>query len=289
MDVNGDASYRVHTAENLAIAFKHGGNVTLTADIVIDADALEGYMPYYLGMDSMTIPAGKTVVLDLNGHTISHQTECTGSYHMINNLGTLTINDSARGGKISFNDTGAGDPNVGWASYTIVNSGTLTVNGGTIEHLGQQTYNGNNAIFSYSGNTVINGGRILAQYSRSVRQWHGTLTINGGEFDGQVWIQAMSDCKLTINGGNFKPATYGNDGSSVYVTNSSHAVDLSVTGGVFQTKIGCSNPDRIAGAIVGGVFTEAAKDNTSASLINDNCEFVLEEDGSYTLTVRELQ
>ena len=250
------------------------------------------YIPYYIGVDAMIIPAGKTVELDLNGYTISHEAECAESYVMINNKGSLTINDSVGTGKISFNDTGAGDPTpdtVKWASYTIRNEGTLVVNGGTIEHVGQQTNNGNNAIFSYSGSTTINGGTILAPYTRSVRLWNGSLTINGGEFDGQVWVQPASDCALTITGGSFKPATNGNDGSSVFVTNSTKTVTLSVTGGTFQTKIGCSNAEQLAGAITGGVFTESAMDNTNAALFNDGCEFVANADETYTLIERELQ
>ena len=289
VDVAGAADYRVRTAENLAIALKNGGTVTLVGNVIIDEDALGVYIPYYLSIDSIIVPVGKSVVLDLNGYTISHEAECTESYVMINNKGSLTINDSVGTGKISFNDTGAGDPDVKWASYTIRNQGTLVVNGGTIEHLGQQPYNGNNAIFNYSGSTTINGGTILAQYSRTVRLWHGSLTINGGDFDGQVWVQAMSDCALTISGGSFKPATYGNDASSVYITNDTKTVEVSVSGGTFKTKIGCSNPDQLAGAVVGGVFTETAKDNTNSTLINDSYEFIVGNDGTYTLAERELQ
>ncbi len=289
VEVAGAADYRVRTAENLAIAFKNGGRVILTGNIVIDEDALAVYMPYYLGMDSMVIPAGKSVELDLNGYTISHEAECTASYAMIYNKGSLTINDSVGTGKISFNDTGVGDPNRDWASYTIHNTGTLVVNGGTIEHLGQQTYNANNAIFSYSGSTTINGGKILAQYSRSVRLWKGSLTVNGGEFDGQIWIHPTAECALTITDGSFMPATYGGDFSSVFVENDRYEVALSITGGTFQTKIGCSNADQLAGAVSGGVFTVSAKENTNATLINDGYEFVSNEDGTYTLVERELQ
>ena len=270
-------SHHVSTKEDLAAAFAVGGMITLEADIELDA--------------SLTVPAGKTVELDLNGHTISQVVACTGSYQMINNKGSLTINDSVGGGKISFKDTGAGDPDVNWASYTIRNEGDLTVNGGTVEHLGNQTGNGNNAIFSYSGNATINGGTIQAPHSRSVRLWHGSLTINGGAFDGQVWVQPQNGdpCTLTITGGSFKPATYGNDGSSVYVTNNNIAVTLSVTGGTFQTKIGCADSTGLAGTITGGVFTQAAKENTNGALIHDNYEFVEDGDGTYSLVEKATQ
>ena len=236
----------------LAFVFKNGGEYKLTENIVLDSP--------------LTVPADKTVVLDLNGHTISHTVECTSSYQMINNKGSLTINDSVGTGKISFDDTGAGDSGQtpGWASYTIRNEGTLIVNNGTIEHLGKQNNNANNAIFNIQGDTTINGGSIMAQYSRSVRLWHGSVTINGGSFDGQVWVQAMSDCALTITDGTFKPATYGGDGSSVYLTSDNKKVTLSVTGGTFLTQFRCSNAGNV-------------------ELDSDAYEFVQNTSGTYDL------
>lgn len=226
--------------------------------------------------ETLTIPAGKTVAIDLAGFTISQTAACTQSYNMIANNGKLTIMDNVGTGKISFTDTGLGDPNVGWASYTIRNSGTLVVDGGTIEHLGKQTYNGNNAIFSYSGDLTINGGKISAPYSRSVRQWQGTLTINGGTFDGQVWVQPTQDCTTTINGGSFKPATYGNDGSSVFVTNTSKNVALTVTGGNFATRLGSSVP--IANSVTGGTFGTAP-----TAYIADGYLAVANADGTFSV------
>ena len=248
-DVNGLPTTTVSTAAELKAALAEGGIIVVAKDIVVE--------------DTLEVPAGVTATLNLAGHTISQTKACTDSYAMIANNGTLTITGN---GKLSFTDTGDGDPNVGWASYTIRNAGTLIVEDGTIEHLGTQTYNGNNAIFHYSGSTTIKGGNISAPYSRSLRVWNGEATIAGGTFDGQVWVQAMSNCKLTITGGSFKPATNGNDGSSVYVTNDTKDVAFSVTGGNFATKIGCSNADKLAGCITGGTFTEAAQNGTNPAL-----------------------
>jgi len=239
----------IDTEDDLKAALANGGEVLLADDIVLT--------------DTITVPAGVSATLNLNGHTISQAKACTDSYSMISNNGNLTITGN---GTVSFEDTGAGDPDVGWASYTIRNSGTLTIENGTIEHLGKQTYNGNNAIFNYSGSTTINGGYVEAPFSRSVRLWNGSVTINNGTFNGQVWVQAMSNCSLTINGGSFKPATNGNDGSSVYVTNDTHNVALSVTDGSFATKIGCADASKLAGCITGGMFTESAKANTDSTL-----------------------
>ena len=216
--------------------------------------------------DTWTIPAGKEVTLNLNGKTISQEKACTASYSMINNKGNLTIIGE---GKLSFKDTGAGDPNFGWGSYTVCNEGNLVVEKATIEHLGTQTFATHciMAIFQYSGSTTIDGGKISTPNYRSARLWKGDMTINGGTFNGQVWVQAVDNsAKLTINGGTFSPIM-GNDASAVFVTNSDHDVQLAVANGTFNGKIGCSDATKLAGAITGGKFSATAKENTASELI----------------------
>ena len=231
----------------------------------------------------VTVAAGEEVTLDLNGRTVSHEKKCTESYQMIANKGTLTITGN---GKISFKDTGAGDPNFGWGSYTIHNSGDLTIEDAVIEHLGEQVFAKHMicAIFQYSGSTTINGGTISTPNYRSVRLWKGDMTINGGEFDGQLWVQAVDNsAALTINGGTFGPN--GQDGSSVYVENTTYKVALAVNGGTFTTKIGCAVPTKegVKGSVKGGVFTESAKNNTNSALIAEGSEFTKTSDGNWTL------
>ena len=204
----------------------------------------------------VTVPAGKEITLDLNGHTVKQVKECTASYSMIQNKGTLTITGN---GKLSFTDTGAGDPNATWGSYTIHNAGTLVVENGTIENLSAQNVTGAPfahtvfAIFQYSGSTTVNGGTISTPNYRSARLWKGDMTVNGGTFDGQLWVQAVdASAKLTINGGTFGPNW--NDGSSVYVENGTYPVKFAVTGGTFTTKIGCANVAGLADSVSGGTF-----------------------------------
>ena len=214
---------------------------------------------------SVVVPANKKVTLDLNGKTISQEKECTASYEMINNKGNLTITGN---GKLSFKDTSAGDPNFGWGSYTVRNEGTLVVENGTIEHLGAQAFGKHciMALYQYSGSTTINGGTISTPNYRSARLWKGDMTINGGTFDGQVWVQAVDNtAKLTINGGTFEPN--GGDASAVFVTNNQYDVQFAVTDGTFNGKVGCSDATKLAGAITGGKFNEAAKNGTNAALL----------------------
>ena len=257
------------------------GNIKLEGDI--DLGSLAGLISTKAAAPTygLLIPAGKAVVLDLNGCTLKQEVECTNSYSMIQNNGTLTITGN---GKVSFKDTGAGDSTFGWGSYTINNNGgALVVENGTIEHLGEQNTPGKVvhmycAIFQYSGSTTINGGTISTPTYRSVRLWSGDMIINGGELNGQVWLQAVNNsANLTINGGTFAPR--GGDGSSVFITNDKYIAKFAVNGGFFHTKIGCSDAakDGVKGSIVGGIFTAAAKENTKAELLADG--YFFEADG----------
>lgn len=267
---------------------KLGGNVDLNDLLIAGTLATRAEKQY-----GLEVPAGKSVVLDLNGCTISQTKECTANYSMIVNKGNLTITDNsvAKNGTISFKDTGAGDPTFGWGSYTLRNEGTLVVENGTIKHLGEQNPGNGQpnvhmycAIFQYSGKSTINGGVISTPTYRSARLWNGEMTINGGQFVGQLWLQAVSDnANLVINGGEFTAC--GNDGSSVFVSNSGKAVKCSINGGLFNNKVGMSEP---IACITGGTFTTAAKENTAAALINDDYAWVEAENGLWTVALKNV-
>ena len=250
---------KVKTAEGLAAALADNTtNVVVLQGNIDLSDLLALSSTRAAEVEALVIPAGKEIVLDLNGCTISKTKACTGNYNMILNKGTLTIKDSKGNGKISFKDTGAGDPNFGWGSYTLRNEGTLVVENGTIEHLGEQNPGNGQpnvhmycAIFQYSGSSTINGGTISTPTYRSARLWNGDMTINGGNFVGQLWLQAVSDnANLTINGGTFAPC--GNDSSAVFVSNSGKTVTCAIKGGRF-TKFGMSEA---LPCVYGGTFTE---------------------------------
>lgn len=236
--------------------------------------------------ETVTIPAGKTITLDLGGYTISQAKECTGSYSMINNKGSLTITGD---GKISFEDLSDGGGS-SWGSYIINNYGELVVENGIIEHLGTADDNHDTSIpiQNYAGKVIVNGGTISSPEFRSLRDFTagGEIIINGGTFAGQVWMQGLGNgsSSLTINGGSFSP-TEGYDGSSVYITNGSNDVILSITGGTFNTKIGCAVPSKegVKGKVKGGIFTETAKVNTNANLIAEGYIFESQTDGTYYL------
>lgn len=260
---------------DLLTAFRNGGEYQLEEDVILNYP--------------LTLAKGNTLVLDLNGHSISHEKECTASYNMITNSGDLTIKGA---GEISFTDTSAGGGSV-WGSYTLYNYGTLEVSDATIVHYGSTGDWGTDrptdvAINNYQGKVTVNSGTIRSTMFRSLRDFTagGEIVINGGKFEGQIWMQGLgtgSSC-LTINGGEFEPL-YSYDGSSVYLTNGTNDIELSVTGGLFNTKIGVANAEKagVKGSVKGGTFTETAKNNTNASLIAEGYDFVDNGNGTYTI------
>ncbi|MBR2472412.1 MAG: hypothetical protein IKB44_00495, partial [Clostridia bacterium] len=165
---------------------------------------------------SVTVPAGKNVTIDLNGKTISGSSSESTSYAMLTNKGDLTIKDSVGGGKITYVYTGASSNySFTWGNYTILNSGELTVESGTIENTTNLTGHMFSAIDNHSGGVVtINGGTISCPNYVTIRQFassataDNTVVINGGTVSGKfaLWPQnangnADTKATLTLNGG----------------------------------------------------------------------------------------
>ena len=270
----GDTEYT--SLQEAIDAAQEGDTVTLVSDIVPTA--------------GLVVPTDSYVVLDLAGYSISQSVECTASYQMIANNGTLYITDSVGGGKISFTDTGVGDAEARWGSYTIRNAGTLVVENATIENLSEQNKDQTSfkhttlAIFQYSGSCTINSGIISTPYYRSVRLWSGDMTINGGTFDGQVWIHCVNNtASMTINGGEFSPN--GMDGSSVFANNSGYVVGLSVTGGSFATKVGANDTAALAGSITGGTFSANAIASMGENSVLFGGSLIANDDGSFSVAI----
>ena len=270
----------VDTAESLQKAINNAEDnkstsIKLGDDVVIGDTTTRAEQQF-----GLVIPAGKIIVLDLNGKRIFQEKACSSSYSMIQNAGNLTITGE---GTIEFTNTAEGGSSA-WGTYTIENRGkaVLIIDNATIRHNGcvngEVNRDTNIAIQNYQGKVVVNGGTIASTQFRSLRDFTagGEIIINGGTFLGQVWMQGLGNgsSSLTINGGNFSPVE-GYDGSSVYITNSSNIVNVAVKGGMFNTKIGCydANKEGAKGCITAGEFTTTAKENTNAALLAEGYVF----------------
>ena len=154
---------------------------------------------------TIKVPNGKNATLDLNGKTLTNK---TGEHTIIvENGATLTI-------------TGNGIvDNVSHGKGAIVNSGEVTLNGGTFKRSAEKgTYssngNGGNSWYTIAnyGTMEINTGVTVENaggYSSMIRNGGDVtadcnLTIEGGNFAGGInTVKNDSFGVLTINGGNF--------------------------------------------------------------------------------------
>lgn len=150
----------------------------------------------------VTIVAGQNIVLELNGKIVSESLSQSGTTALITNRGTLTIQDNTDTdkdgtgtGKITYFN-GLPDPAAipGYASNTIANNGTLTIESGLVEN----TTNGGYAAYTVDNLTngngytpvfTMNGGRLYNNYTDAVRMFLNSDTklnkvvINGGVLD----------------------------------------------------------------------------------------------------------
>ena len=135
--------------------------------------------------EDINIPTGINVTLDLNGHKI---TNVSGHTITVEKGGKLNISDSVGTGVVDNTSHGKG---------AIVNSGEVTLNGGTFKRSAENgTYspygNGGNSWYTIAnyGTMEINTGVTVENAGR-----YSSMIRNGGE--------ATADCNLTIRGGNF--------------------------------------------------------------------------------------
>jgi len=222
---------------------------------------------------SITIKENQVLTLDLNGFTLSATESATGSYGLINikPAAELTIDDSVGTGAIKLTATNDRD----WNAYSSVISsqrGKLTVNGGTIEHLGgtDMAYgidNLTNGTGTYA-ETVIEGGTVKSTY-RAIRQFlNGTeaqniLTVNGGTIEGankSIWMQ---NANASLNPGTLVVEKQAAIKGNVYISYSNAANDY----------------------ISASVAAEALKDGSEVLLSNAPAGYAVKNiDGVWTVT-----
>ena len=212
-------------------------------NVVAHFDTLEeairiGYMPpiplTIKLLDDLTedvvVPAGKDIYLDLNGHKLTND---SGHTITVEKGGKLNISDSVGTGVVDNTSHGKG---------AIVNSGEVTLNGGTFKRSAEKgTYspygNGGNSWYTIAnyGTMEINTGVTVKNaggYSSMIRNGGDAtadcnLTIRGGNFVGGVnTVKNDSFGVLTINGGNFS-------NTAQYVIMNWNKAEI--TAGTFQT------------------------------------------------------
>ena len=220
--------------------------------------------------EGVTVPAGASVTLELNGNTITGVPAAASAYAVINNNGSLTINATG-GGAIVCNHTLAGS--TAYAVNTITNCGALTINGGTI----QNTSTASNQIgYAIDNNSTVrnavltvNGGSITvsgSSYYDGIRLFcnntslENSVTVTGGSVS-SIWLQNPSDGDGVNNAKDVKGSVSISGGSvnGLYLEPSS-AFQANISGGsigsVAYFNEDSTNPDRnLSGFVSGGSFS----------------------------------
>ena len=178
--------------------------------LTFDAQADRFHLP-------LSIPSGKTLTIDLNGHTISRSlSSATSGGSVFTVAGTLTITDSAGGGVLSggWNSKGGG---------AIANSGTLTIAGGTIT--GSKAPEGGAILNNESGILYLTGGSLTGNettsYGGAILN-RGTVHMSGGTISGNtsrlngggIWTSGT----VNLSGGTITSNTAGSgqNGAGLY-------------------------------------------------------------------------
>ena len=216
---------------------------TREEDITLESDC------EHLDMASLVVPAGKTLALDLNGHTMSQTIECANTHAMIENKGTLIIKGD---GTISFTDTSTGNSEYKWASNTITNRGTLIIEDGTIQNKSEARKHASYTIDNYA-TLCINGGKVIFNNGHALRMGYYAnkpvnTTITDGLIEGtrSIFMQLPGsnatlppEMNLEIHGGELI-ADESKDGFNIYVYSDGQSgsnVSINITGGTFYNYI----------------------------------------------------
>lgn len=209
------SAYAATGAASLQNEINAGGTATLENDITA----------------SVTVPEGVTVILDLNGFTLTN----VDGQHTITNNGTLTITGAGTVDNVShahaavYNQAGAtatlgaanytrskeagtspDEPN-GNSYYNVVNQGTMTIDSGAVVkqdgHFSSLVengwYNGNQNTTKAPSKLTINGGSFSGGINTIKNDDWGELTINDGEFSNNTGSTLMNWNVAEVNGGTF--------------------------------------------------------------------------------------
>lgn len=251
------AEESLRAAVNISSTALKGKVLQLQEDVTITTSANE-----------LTIPTGTSVILDLNGYTLTMGSGIV----PISLTGTLTLRDSAGGGSIVGN---LGAVNILPGGHFILESGTLTtklssavgvagkfeMKGGTIQNCTGSNGSvlvSDSGIFTISDNAKIIGANSTG-FDICIRETTGTMYANGGSIRGKIQnngtmyadggsiqgqIQNTGTITQTSNtkGTDFSMATFTADstGSLLFASETSLLTQMSLSGGD-ETQITLGN------------------------------------------------
>lgn len=251
-------------------AANNGSTITLAANVT----------------ESITIPANKTITLDLAGYTITN----TDSKDTITNNGTLTVEDSVGSGVVDNVSHGKAALSTAEGSSTTLNGGTFkrSKEAGTLDYAtGNSSANGNSyyTIVNHGELTINDGTTVELLLSDGTPAGHSSI-IDNGWFSGAP-SQPGYNATLTINGGVIKGGKYiKNDSYGTLVVNGGQLLEganasilnwntATITGGTLDP---CDNA---AGIVYNIKWTDAEKgsvDITNGTFVTTGSQQVVFSD-----------
>ena len=222
-----------------AVTAADNNTVTLLKDVTAD----------------ITIPAGKTMTLDLNGKTLTNVND-----HTILNNGNLTITGT---GKVD---------NISHAKGALYNKGTVVVNGGTFDRSKEngKTSNdsGSNSWYTIKnvGSMTIHDGATVQTAGNNTTLGKFSSLVSNGYFNAGDYTnnRGLEQPILTIDGGTFR-------GGLNTIKNDDHA-KLTINGGTFSNYYQAVVQNHNIAEITGGTFTAASDANAKTyGIYNCGC------------------
>ena len=208
--------------------------------------------------EDITIEAGKDIVLDLNGKTLTNKTE-----HTIYNQGTLTIVDGVGNGVVD---------NQSHGKAALYNKGTVNVNGGTFDRSQEKGTNkdesGENSWYTIKnvGNMTISDGATVQTAANNADRGKFSSLVSNGYFNNADYTnnKGLEQPSLTIDGGTFR-------GGLNTIKNDDRA-QLTINRGTFSNYYQAVVQNHNIAEIKGGTFTVASDANAETyGIYNCGC------------------
>ena len=236
------------------------------------------------GNNSVIISSGLNGIVTVKtGSTITSTSTSTSAYCIQNNSSSNTSSITINGGTITTNN----------ATPIYKYYGTLTIDGGTINH-GGTSY----CIYNYYGTMVINDGIIETKGNNAIYNNSSASTINGGIITNTSTSTTtntvyQSSSSLTINGGTINAGTTTaiySSSSTTITLNKCNITSSNTTNGAVYTSYGL----RINGedAIVNGIINMANANLESypitvlSNTVTKNYNVRIANNAQYTALVR---
>ena len=223
------------TLEEAIAAAQNGDTITLLDDVT----------------GNFTIPAGKNVSLDLNGHTITTSSTST---PVITNRGTLNVYGGTLVNNGLYFPEWLGDGGVAVMNYGVATVNVTTNKGAIV----------NRSTASTTPNLTIAGGTYAGNPLALSSENNSYTVINDGNFTGEAaFVRANSGATIEVNDGNF--ACLGTESESNWIVNGGNVNAITVDGGSEDISI----------TVTGGEIKELP----STSAVNNSTNVSVEVSG----------